>query len=198
MKFSVEDGKILIDLARKAIRNYFESRMKISPPKNLPKKFYEKFGVFVTLEKNRELRGCIGFPFPTKSLIEGVIDSALDSAFADGRFPPLQESELKDISMEVSILGEFELLKVNDSKEYLDKIEIGKHGLVVERGWFSGLLLPQVALDWNMEKEEFLSHTCLKAGLPSAAWKDLETKVHRFSALVFSEKEPNGEVIRKI
>jgi uncharacterized protein (TIGR00296 family) len=199
MQFDLQDGKILIDLARKAIESYLERRIKISPPKNLPKKFYEKLGVFVTLEKNHELRGCIGYPFPTRPLVEALIDSAIDSALNDDRFPPVQKNELKYICIEVSILSKLELLKVNNSKEYLDKIEIGKHGLVVESGWFSGLLLPQVALDYGMGKEEFLSHTCLKAGLPSNAWKDIvNTKVYRFSAIVFSEEKPRGNVIRKI
>lgn len=197
-KFSLEDGKFLINLARKTLEKYFENGEKLLLPKNLPKKFYEKFGVFVTLEKNKELRGCIGFPFPTKPLVEALIDSAIDSAINDNRFPPVQKDELKDISIEVSILGNFELLKVKDPKEYLDKIEIGKHGLVVERDWFSGLLLPQVATDYNMTKEEFLSHTCLKAGLLANAWKDLKTKVYRFEAIVFSEERPNEKVIRKI
>jgi uncharacterized protein (TIGR00296 family) len=199
MQFDLQDGKILIKLARKAIENYLERKEKISPPKNLPKKFYEKLGVFVTLEKGHELRGCIGYPFPTRPLVEALIDSAIDSALNDDRFPPVQKNELKDICIEVSILGKLELLKVNDPREYLDKIEIGKHGLVVESGWFSGLLLPQVALDYGMSKEEFLSHTCLKAGLSSDAWKDtVNTKVYRFSAIVFSEKSPKGGVVRKI
>jgi AmmeMemoRadiSam system protein A len=193
MKFSIEDGKVLIDIARKAIENYLERGIKISPPKNLSKKFYEKLGVFVTLEKNHELRGCIGYPFPTRPLVEALIDSAIDSALNDDRFPPVQKNELKDICIEVSILGKLELLKVNKPEEYLKKIKVGGDGLVIEKGWFSGLFLPQV---WQLipNPEEFLDALCLKAGLPKRSWLDKNTKIYRFRVQAFREVEPYGDV----
>jgi AmmeMemoRadiSam system protein A len=145
------------------------------------------------LEEGHELRGCIGYPFPTKPLVEALIDSAIDSALNDDRFPPVQKNELKDICIEVSILGKLELLKVNKPEEYLKKIKVGGDGLVIEKGWFSGLFLPQV---WQLipNPEEFLDALCLKAGLPKRSWLDKNTKIYRFRVQAFREVEPYGDV----
>jgi uncharacterized protein (TIGR00296 family) len=197
MDLSLEDGKILIGLARKTLEEFLLKRKKILIPKNLPKHLYKKAGVFVTLEINGELRGCIGFPYPDKPLVEALIESTINSASEDPRFFPVGIEELPNLTIEISILGQLELLRMEPS-EYEKNIIIGKHGLVVERGYFSGLLLPQVAVDFEWNAREFLCQICIKANLPPDAWKMHGTRVYRFEAIVFSEKEPRGEVFRKV
>jgi len=179
---SKEDGKRLIELARNAVRAYLESEdIKVSD--ELKERFREKRGVFVTIKENGELRGCIGFIEPVYSLWQGVVRAALGAAFADPRFMPITKEEFKDLKFEVSVLTEPELIE----EPYEDKIEIGKHGLIVEKDGFKGLLLPQVAPEFNWDKKEFLEHTCLKAGLSKDAYRDKDVRVYRFECEIFSE-----------
>ncbi len=179
------NSKRLIEIARRAIKTYFlKQDFKIN-------EFSEKKGIFVTLYKDENLRGCIGF-IKAINLNKGIIDAARAAAFSDPRFNPVQEEEFKDIRIEVSLLSEPELLK----GDYLKKIEIGKDGLIVEKNFNSGLLLPQVALDYNVNAKEFLEMTCEKAGLDKNAWKLEDVKVYKFQCEVYSEEKPNGEVER--
>jgi AmmeMemoRadiSam system protein A len=141
-----------------------------------------KKGVFVTLKKGDLLRGCIGDIDGKRSLWESTQDIAIAAATRDPRFPPLTEEELKDIHIEISVLSRFE--KVSD----LTQIQIGTHGLLIKKGPFSGLLLPQVAIEHEWDVLTFLEHACRKAWLPKDAWKDPETEIYIFTAQVFGTK----------
>jgi len=158
-------------------------------------------GVFVTLNSVRgnekELRGCIGFPYPTLPLVRAVIDSAINSATHDPRFPPVSYDELNSIIFEVSILTPPQLIKIKKPTEYPSKIEVGKDGLIVERGYYKGLLLPQVPMKWNWKEEEFLCQCCVKAGLSPDCWVLEGTKIYKFQAIIFEETTPNGEIKSK-
>ncbi len=145
-------------------------------------------GCFVTLHKQQQLRGCIGFPKPIMPLYEQVIAATKAAAFEDPRFDPVNVKELKDIIIEISILTRPELIKVTDFKEYLQKIEVGRDGLIIQ-GESSGLLLPQVATEYHMDAKAFLESLCEKAGLAKDAWKDLKNKIYKFHAEIFAEKE---------
>jgi AmmeMemoRadiSam system protein A len=139
----------------------------------------EKRGAFVTLKTHGQLRGCIGHIQAIKPLSQTVIDMAQAAAFQDPRFPPLSRQELKDLSIEISALTPFRPIKS------IQEIQVGKHGLYIERGYHSGLLLPQVAEEYGWDTQTFLEHTCQKAGLPKDAWKDSNTKIQIFSAEIF-------------
>jgi uncharacterized protein len=139
-------------------------------------------GVFVTLKRNGELRGCLGTLACTGPLAEEVARLAASTSHEDPRFEPVRGGELTDLQFEVSVLGPLEPIDPHEA----DAIVIGRHGLVVEQGTRRGLLLPQVATEWNWSREEFLAHTCRKAGLPSDAWQGAAS-VYRFDAEVFGE-----------
>jgi uncharacterized protein (TIGR00296 family) len=208
---SHEDGIFAVKLAREAVETFIERQQKIDPPASYPETFQEKSGVFVTLKTvskekgniKKELRGCIGFPYPTFPLIEAIIQSAISSATEDSRFHPpfgpgpVTKEELDKIAFEVSILTPPKLLEVKDSKEYLTKITIGQDGLIVQRGSFRGLLLPQVPVEWKWDVKEYLEHTCNKAYLPTDCWKKSDTKIYTFQANIFEEVEPSGDIRRK-
>lgn len=144
-------------------------------------------GSFVTLYKNKKIRGCIGFPKPIMPLYEQIIAATKAAAFEDPRFEPLKESELKEVSIEISILTRPELIKITDPLDYLKIIEIGRDGLIIKSESSSGLLLPQVATEHNIGTEEFLKLLCKKADLDSNAWKDPKNKIYKFHADIFSE-----------
>ena len=171
----------VLELARKAVENYTRTGKRMPVPKDYPKEMNEERGVFVTLHKKGELRGCIGLPYPDKPLIEGLIEAAC-LVCKDPRFPPLQEEELKDIKIEVSILTKPELIK-----DIRKEVKIGKHGLIIRNGLQGALFLPQVPVeqDWNLE--EYLENLCCKACLPASSWLEPESKLYRFEAEVFSE-----------
>lgn len=196
--FSISDGKFLVNLARSAIEEHLTSGLDIDPPAHTPKHLLEKSGVFVTLNSAKstaQLRGCIGFPLPTDPLAVATIRSAVEAATADPRFDPVGLSEFKErVVMEVSLLTVPKEVTAKMPVERAKEIEIGRDGLIVGRGGRRGLLLPQVAPEWNWNAEEFLSNCCLKAGLPPDAWLDKDTKVEKFQAVIFEESEPNGEV----
>ena len=143
----------------------------------------ENCGAFVTIKKHGQLRGCIGYIIAVKPLYETVRDVAASAAIKDTRFRPMVEDELKDMELEVSALTP--LKRITDPSE----IEVGKHGIYMKRGFYSGLLLPQVATEYGWDRETFLQHTCRKAGLPTDAWKDESTEIYVFSAEVFSEDD---------
>lgn len=192
--YSLEDGKIFIKIAREVIENYLKNKEIIFP--ETIKKYEEKRGVFTTIKKykNNELRGCIGFPYPVYPLWKALVLSAISAATEDPRFKPLELKELDEIIIEINILSEPELIKVNSPEEYPEKIKIGRDGLIVKYGIFSGLLLPEVPVEEKWNETEFLSYTCLKAGLPPNAWLKLPVKIYRFSSQIFREKYPKGEV----
>jgi AmmeMemoRadiSam system protein A len=143
----------------------------------------EKRGAFVTLHKHGSLRGCIGNIHGDKPLYITIEEMAIASAFNDPRFKPVTEGELKDLDIEISVLTP--LRKIDN----VEDIQVGKHGIYIEKGYYSGLLLPQVATENRWDRTTFLEQTCNKAGLPKSAWKDKDTRIYIFSADIFSEKE---------
>lgn len=202
---SLEEGEFLVKLSRRAVEEYLARGVQIKPPKSTSKRLWKKMGVFVTINKLLEiegkrvkrLRGCIGFPLPVMPLVEATIEAAISAATSDPRFPPLRIKELNSVVFEVSVLTVPELIKVKSPREYPSKIKIGVDGLIVEKGLFRGLLLPQVAVEWNWTPEDFLSHCCIKAGLMPDAWLDGETRIYKFQAEIFEELDPKGKVIKK-
>lgn len=148
-------------------------------PTNVSENLRIKRGAFVTLHKHGILRGCIGYIQPYKPLYQTVSEMAIAAAFEDRRFPPLKKEELDDLEIEISVLTP--LKKISD----IDEINIGRDGLYVIKGFQSGLLLPQVATEYGWDRETFLEHTCLKAGLDKEAWKDKDTEIYIFSADIF-------------
>jgi uncharacterized protein (TIGR00296 family) len=200
-KLSLEEGKFLVHLARNAVKTYLDTGKPVEVPENTGAKLFERCGVFVTINtlKNREkhLRGCIGYPYPTSPLVEAVIDSAVSAATRDPRFYPLSSTELGNVVFEVSVLTPPEAVEVENPKEYLAKIKVGKDGLIVEKGGYKGLLLPQVPVEWKWCEEEFLCQCCVKAGLPPDSWLTKGVKIYKFQAIIFEEGAPQGEVRRK-
>ncbi len=188
-----EEGELLVKLARKTIETCIRSGGKPEAPE-VSGELREPRGVFVTLTKGGALRGCIGHPIPTMPLINAVVDAAISSATADPRFPRVAEEELPELKVEVSVLTLPELIEVENPREYPKHVEVGKHGLVMERGINRGLLLPQVPIEWKWDVEEYLSQTCVKAGLTPDCWLEGNTRISRFEAQVFAEKEPGGPV----
>ena len=202
-QLSLENGRFLVKLARKTVREYIEKQKISEVPKNTPRKLREHCGVFVTLNKivnkKEELRGCIGIPYPSKPLVGGVIESAINSALHDPRFHPVSSEELDQITFEVSVLTPPQLVEVDNPIDYPSKIRVGQDGLIIEKGYNRGLLLPQVPIEWEWNEEEFLSQCCIKAGLPLDNWLLKETKVYRFQAIIFEEIFPNGKIeIKKL
>lgn len=180
-KISQENQKILLSLARQAIKEYITSG-KIIDYKATDKELLEKSAVFVTLTKKGQLRGCIGTTFPQEPLYKAVINMAIAAATEDPRFNPVSLDELKDIKIEISILSP--LKRVFSHKDIKEKI----HGVVVRSGFRSGLFLPQV---WEQlpRKEQFLSELCWeKAGLPPNAWQDPKTELYVFTVFAFEEE----------
>ncbi len=191
---NLEQGKKLIELARESISNQLKGK-DTEAAKELQKEFSSKQGVFVTLNKQGELRGCIGFPEPIMALWKGVVEAAESAAFSDPRFKPITEEEFKEINIEVSVLTKPELLNVKSAEEYPEKIKIGKDGIIIRSNYGSGLLLPQVFTEHNSSPEEALKMTCQKAGIDSYAWKEEGVRIYTFQAQIFSEK--GDEIIEK-
>ncbi|MBX5327855.1 MAG: TIGR00296 family protein [Candidatus Bathyarchaeota archaeon] len=201
-ELSLDEGEFLVTLARKAVEEYLKSRRQISPPKNIDDKLMQPCGVFVTINSiesgEKELRGCIGYPYPTTPLVQAVIESAISSATQDPRFYPLSLDELDKVVFEVSVLTPPQIIEVKKPNEYPNKIKIGEDGLIVERGMFKGLLLPQVPVEWEWDAEEFLCQCCMKAGLSPDYWLLDGTKIYKFQAIIFEEEKPKGKVKRKV
>jgi hypothetical protein len=189
---SFEEGVKAVKLARRAIEKYLNDKIVLK--ERYEGVFSEKRGVFVTLRKDKNLRGCIGFPYPYKRLDEAIIDSAIAAATEDPRFPPVKPKEMDEITVEVTVLTPPEKIEAK-LEELPEHVEIGRHGLIVRRGAFSGLLLPQVAIEYNFDAEEFLSQTCMKAGLPPDCWLMEGTEVYKYEGQIFEEREPRGEIV---
>jgi uncharacterized protein (TIGR00296 family) len=202
-EFSLEEGKMLVKFARDNIEFFLKNNRRIPIPDLIKENFSDKYGVFVTLNKfnvmGNPLRGCIGYIEPTYSLYDVLHRVSISSAIEDPRFPSVSLDEMDNIVIEISILTPPKLLEVNSPEDYLDKIVIGRDGLIAEKGMRRGLLLPQVPVDHdrNWDVETFLSQTCSKAWLDSDAWRDKSTKIYSFQAILFEEREPRGEVERK-
>jgi len=192
---SIEEGRAAVKLARESLAAYVERKERITP-EDLSPAFQNKGGVFVTLHEEGDLRGCIGYPEPVMKLGLAIVDSAISAGVRDPRFPQVRPEELDKIVIEVTVLSPPQPYGV-EKKDLPDAVEIGKHGLIVRKSMWSGLLLPQVATEWDFDSTEFLCQTCLKAGLPPDSWIDEDTEVLYFEGQVFAEVEPEGEVVEK-
>jgi len=196
-----KEGETLVTLARTAVEQYLKTGKRPSVPEDIPRKLLEQCGVFVTINSIRnnekQLRGCIGLPYPTTPLAEAVIEAAISDATQDPRFLALRQKELDNVVLEVSVLTPPEFVEAKNPKEYLSKIKVGEDGLIMERGMFKGLLLPQVPVEWQWNCEEFLCQCCVKAGLPPDSWLVRGTKIYKFHAIIFEEEKPKGEIKRK-
>lgn len=187
MELTIQEKKILLNAARESIRSIFSNE-------KLPVTDYEKYpifnshsGAFVTITINKKLRGCIGYITSENPLFETVCDAAIQAAEDDPRFPSLSEDEFEKIELEISILSE--PFPMNS----YDEIEIGKHGLILEEKGRRALLLPQVPVEHNLNKEQFLSALCQKGNFPSNFWKEKLLNIKMFTASVFSEEELENE-----
>ncbi len=176
--FTEDEKKKLKEIAIKTIEAVVKGK---KPPefKDLPDKLKQPYGVFVTINKHGNLRGCIGHIYANQPLYISCQQMAKAAALEDPRFNPVTEKELPYLEIEISVLTPIERVKdIND-------IVIGRDGLIIRRGYHSGLLLPQVATEYGWNVEEFLEHTCEKAGLPRDAYKLKDTEIYKFSAQVF-------------
>ncbi len=185
MKLTNEDKKTLLTIARESIKEEF-GKSSVDLNREFSESLRQTCGAFVTLTIDGELRGCIGYIISDKPLYQTVYEVAKKSAFEDPRFYPLMEEELNSIEIEISVLSPPK--RINS----IDEIKVGEHGLIIQKGPFHGLLLPQVAERYNWTTKEFLEHTCQKAGLSKNEWKDPQTKIEIFTAEVFSENEIGG------
>ena len=199
-ELSLQEGKFIVNLARSAVKTYLETGKTVKAPENTTEKLFERCGVFVTINilksGEKKLRGCIGYPYPTNPLVEAVIDSAVSAATRDPRFYPLSLGELGKVVFEVSVLTPPEVVEVGNPKEYVAKIKVGEDGLIVEKGVYKGLLLPQVPVEWGWCEEEFLCQCCVKAGLAPDSWLTKGVRIYKFQAIIFGEESPQGEVER--
>jgi uncharacterized protein (TIGR00296 family) len=200
-QLSLEEGNFLVRLARKAVKEHLQTRKQIKVPEDTSPKLSQPCGVFVTINSiksgEKNLRGCIGYPYPTTPLTQAVIESAINSATQDPRFYPISLDELETVVFEVSVLTPPQIIKVEKPNRYPSKIKVGEDGLIVEKNVFKGLLLPQVPVEWKWDNEQFLCQCCIKAGLPPDCWLLKDTKIYKFQAIIFEEEKPRGEVKHK-
>jgi len=200
-QLTLEEGKFLVNVARQTVTTYLKSGRTLQVPKDVSSKFMEPSGVFVTLNiihnNSKQLRGCIGLPYPTTPLVQAIIEAAVSAAAQDPRFPPVNIQELESIVFEVSVLTPPELVDVEKPTDYPLKIKVGRDGLILEHGYHKGLLLPQVPVELQWGSEEFLCQTAMKAGLSPDSWLLKDTKIYRFEAIIFEEVTPKGDIKQK-
>lgn len=181
-KLNTEEQKKLLQIARKTILDKLKKGA-IEKESATSDGLERPCGAFVSLHKLGQLRGCIGTFTSPRPLVDTIQEMAISSSQKDPRFPPVQEDEMADIDIEISVLSP--LREINDVSE----IEVGRHGIYITRGFYSGVLLPQVATEYGWDRETFLDHTCMKAGLPPGTWKEEGVKIEIFEAQVFGEKD---------
>jgi len=176
---SEAEQKAILELARQAV---VEGVCRSNRLERIPNSgvFTTKCGVFVTLHVRKRLHGCIGVTEGKEPLGESIAHCAMSAALSDPRFQRMEAGDLTSLEIEISLLSPMEPIQA-------DEIEIGKHGLLIERGFHRGLLLPQVAVEHQLDCEQFLKETCCKAGLPGDAWKSAETRIFGFTCEVFSD-----------
>ncbi|NOZ88971.1 MAG: AmmeMemoRadiSam system protein A [Crenarchaeota archaeon] len=197
-ELTFEEGAYLVRLARRSVEYFFEHRRLMPVPEDAPPRLRRPGAAFVTITtyysyEHRELRGCIGHVVPVKTLVESVIEVAVEAAFRDPRFPPMTPDELPRVTFEVTVLGPLEPLPETPEGR-LSSIVIGRHGLVARRGMLQGLLLPDVPLEYLWDEETFLAETCVKAGMPPYCWLDRSTEFYRYEGRAWRETKPLGEI----
>ena len=197
IQLSDSDGVVLVKTARRAVTGFLSNGNRIKLEPDLEEKFSFNSGVFVTLNNPDGLRGCIGFPMPEKKLAHAIVEGAIAAATEDPRFPSVKTNELNDIVFEVTVLTPPIEIDVYDPMEYLEKIKVGRDGLIIRHSFSSGLLLPQVPVEYGWNTEEFLQHTCEKAGLARDTWKNESVKIEKFEGIIFKEETPNGVIVRE-
>jgi AmmeMemoRadiSam system protein A len=176
-EYSAEERAVLLRLARESISSIFERReISLEPPSE---HLAQPRGAFTTIYHHGDLRGCVGYVLPVASVYRTVAETARAAAFDDTRFPPLRWEELPGLQVSLSILSPLESIQP-------EQVEIGRHGLVISLGARRGLLLPQVPVERNWERETFLAQTCRKAGLPDDAWRT-GAKIEAFTAEIFAD-----------
>lgn len=180
------EEQTLLKLARFVLENFITRGSTDFPDSKLAdfqltQGLRQKLGVFVTLKEYGDLRGCIGNIVGIRPLYQGVIENAQNAAAHDPRFDPVTPDELDQIEIEISVMSPLEPVKS------LDEILVGRDGLVLKKGFHSGVFLPQVPVEWNWDKTTYLEQLGLKAGLTRDAYKDPQTELLRFSAQVFGE-----------
>ena len=181
LKLSTEQKKLLLNSARYNIQKHLGIEI-TSAPDLSSSEFNQKFGLFVTLTINDELRGCIGFIEGIKPLREAIEEMAIQAAFHDPRFTPLNKTEFQHIAIEISILYPVE------NVTNIEEIMVGRDGLIMERGYNRGLLLPQVATEYGWDRETFMNQTCRKAGMEAGCWKN-GAMIKKFEAEIFNESQ---------
>jgi AmmeMemoRadiSam system protein A len=177
-----KEKSILLKIARQAIVDYVTTGKALPEPRE-EKSLNQRNGCFVTIKQNGRLRGCIGNFQSERPLFKEVAEMAISSATRDPRFYPLGKEDLDNFSLEISVLSP--LKKIDD----IEEIEVGRHGIYLEKGFYRGVLLPQVATEHGWDRTTFLKQTCIKAGLPTHAWQSEDAEIYIFSAQIFSEKE---------
>ena len=183
---SSEEGATAVKLARVVLQENIGGEK--LPEVLMPDSFSEKRGVFVTLNRNGELRGCIGYPTPVLPLSEAIPGAALSAALDDPRFPPVRAEELAEISIEVTILTPPVLVSSPPAKRP-EAVTVGKHGLIISGYERTGLLLPQVPVEYHWDARTFLDQVCIKAGLPPGTWRRDDTELYTFEGQIFYEEE---------
>ncbi len=183
---SRDEGALAVKLARMVLQDKI-GREKM-PEIIIPASFHEKRGVFVTLNRNGQLRGCIGYPSPVLTLAEAIPRAALSAAWEDTRFPPVRADELPKISIEVTVLTPPVLISSPPASRP-EAVTVGKHGLIIAGYGRSGLLLPQVPVEYHWDAQTFLDQVCIKAGLPPGTWRSNETELYTFEGQIFYEEE---------
>ncbi len=178
-QLSSREQQLLLEIARGAVRAHLA---KAKPPVHeIPDgTLRQPHGVFVSIHRAGELRGCIGRVESDRPLHQATAECAISAAVADPRFMPVEVDELGHVSFEISALTALTTI------EGADQLEVGRHGLMVEKGSSRGLLLPQVASRYGWDLQEFLSQTCLKAGLGPGEWRS-GANLFVFEAIVFEE-----------
>ena len=186
-KLTEDDGKHLLGVARKTIQQaLFDQKEDKQTEEVLNPVFTEPRGTFATLTINGNLRGCIGHIIPQESLIEGIRINAINAAFRDPRFAPLTREEWENVKIEISILTYPKPLSFSDADDLLEKLRPGTDGVIIKKGFCEATFLPQV---WEQlpEKEHFLTHLCLKAGLKRDEWKKGDMEVSTYQVQAFEE-----------
>lgn len=194
-EMTVDFGRKAVELARLAAEAETEG---ISEDPPIPEEFGEPSGVFVTINQypSGDLRGCIGYPEPFFTLGEAIVQSAR-SACHDPRFPSLTSAEAKECVFEVTVLTPPEQIDYSTPEDLIDKIEVGKDGLIISYRGRRGLLLPQVPVEWGWDAVRYLEQLSVKAGLPPDIWRKERVTVEKFSGTIFAETSPYGEITEK-